>query len=135
MKREIITIDEYGRLKMPTDKNGAVADIWMSEAEIVELFDVTAPTIRAAINAVYKSGVLRENDTKRTIRQENGNSAEVYNLEVITALAFRIRSHGAAKLREYILRTLGTVNKQPTINILMACAREKDGCGSGQVFN
>ena len=131
MKRAIITIDEYGKLNMPT----VTAHIWMSEPEMVELFGVTAPTIRAAINAVYKSGVLRENDTKRTIRQENGNSAEVYNLEVITALAFRICSHGAAKLREYILRTLGAVSKQPVINILLACAREKDGCGSGQVFN
>ena len=44
MKREIITIDEYGRLNIPTD----TVSVWMTEAEIVELFGTTAGTIRAA---------------------------------------------------------------------------------------
>ena len=33
-ERDIITIDEYGRLNLPTD----TAAIWMTEAEIAELF-------------------------------------------------------------------------------------------------
>ena len=32
----------------------------MSEMELVELFGVIAPPLRAAIRTVYKSGVLKE---------------------------------------------------------------------------
>ena len=52
MKREIITIDEYGRLNMPTD----TVSVWMTESEIVELFGTTAGTIRAAIKAICLNG-------------------------------------------------------------------------------
>lgn len=122
-ERNVITIDEYGRLNMPTD----TAAIWMTEAEIVELFGTTAGVVSSAIKAIIKSDALNDYDVYKCIRLDNGNSADVYNLEMVVALAFRIRSQGATKLREYILRTLGTVSKQPAINILMACTRKTSG--------
>lgn len=130
MKREIITIDEYGRLNIPT---GTVS-VWMTEAEIVELFGTTAGAVHAAIKAILKENVLHGYEVCRYVRLENGNGADVYNTEVVVALAFRIRSQGAARLREYILRTLGAANKRPAINILMACTRKTDG-HSRQISN
>ena len=56
MERNIITMNESGNIVMPEN----TANIWMSEAELVELFGVIAPTLRAAIKAVYKSNVLKE---------------------------------------------------------------------------
>ena len=129
-ERNVITIDEYGRLNMPTD----TAAIWMTEAEIVELFGTTAGVVSSAIKAIIKSDALNDYDVYKCIRLDNGNSADVYNLEMVVALAFRIRSQGATKLREYILRTLGTVSKQPAINILMACTRKTSGY-SRRIFN
>lgn len=130
MKREIITIDEYGRLDIPTD----TVSVWMTETEIVELFGTTAGTIRAAIKAILKENALHDYEVCKCIRLDNGNNADVYNLEMVVALAFRIRSQGATKLREYILRTLGTVDKQPAINILMVCTRKTSG-HSRRIFN
>ena len=130
-ERNIVTIEEYGRLKMPT----VTAHIWMSEPELVELFGVSAPTIRAKMKAICKDEAIQEYIAMKSLRQENGNGLEVYSLEMVVALAFRIHSHSAAKLREYILRTLGTVSKQPAVNILLACAPEKDRCGDRQVYN
>ena len=52
MERAIITISENGRVNIP-DSN-----VWMSEMELVELFGVLAPTLRAAIKAIYKSEML-----------------------------------------------------------------------------
>ena len=115
-ERDIITIDEYGRLNLPTD----TAAIWMTEAEIAELFGTTAGAVHAAIKAILKENVLHGYEVCRYVRLENGNGADVYNTEVVVALAFRIRSQGAARLREYILRTLCAANKRPAINILMA---------------
>ena len=56
MKRCIIIMDESGNIIMPDN----VASIWMSEPELVELFGVIAPTLRASIRTIYKSGVLKK---------------------------------------------------------------------------
>ena len=49
MERTIITISENGRVNIPS------GNVWMSVMEFVELFGVIAPTLRAAIKAIYKS--------------------------------------------------------------------------------
>ena len=51
MERNIIIVNESGSIIMPEN----IASIWMSEAELVELFGVIAPTLRAAIKAIYKN--------------------------------------------------------------------------------
>ena len=101
-ERNIITIDEYGNISLPTDI-GATA---MTEWEICELFGVITPTVRAGIKALCKSGVLKEHDIKRIIRLSDKYSIEVYNLETIAALAFRIESFGASKVRKVLLERI-----------------------------
>ena len=80
-----------------------VADIWMTEWELCELFGVTAPTLRATIRAVYKSGVLKENEVQRYIRLENGYYADVFSFPMVVALAFRINTFSAEQVRNAIL--------------------------------
>lgn len=109
-ERNIITIDKYGSISLPTDI-GATA---MTEWEICELFGVIAPTVRAGIKALCKSGVLREYDIKRTVRISDEYSAEVYNLETIAALAFRVESFGAAKVRKALLDRIMHGRKEKT---------------------
>ena len=101
-ERNIITMDERGNISLPTDI-GATA---MTEWEICELFGVIAPTVRAGIKALCKSGVLSVYDIRRIIRISDRYSAEVYNLETIAALAFRIESFGAAKVRKVLLERI-----------------------------
>ena len=101
-ERNIITIDEYGNISLPTDI-GATA---MTEWEICELFGVITPTVRAGIKALCKSGVLSVYDIRRIIRISDKYSAEVYNLETIAALAFRVESFGAAKVRKVLLERI-----------------------------
>lgn len=102
MKRNIITMDEQGNIALPTDA-GTTA---MTEWELCELFGVIAPTIRAGIKALSKSGILREYEVKHTIRLSGNRSMEVYNLEVIIALAFRINTFGAEQVRRAFLERL-----------------------------
>lgn len=100
MKREIITIDEPGRLNMPTD----TAAIWMTEAEIVKLFGTTAGTIRAAIKAIFKENVLHDYEVCTCVRLDSGNSVDVYNMEVIIALAFRLNTYLASVFRKWMVK-------------------------------
>ena len=57
-------MDGQGNISLPSDI-GATA---MTEREICELFGVIAPTVRAGIKALCKSGVLSVYDIKRIIR-------------------------------------------------------------------
>ena len=85
-ERNIITMDERGNISLPSDI-GATA---MTEWEICELFGVIAPTVRAGIKALCKSGVLCIYDIKRIIRLSDKYSAGVYDLAAIAALALRV---------------------------------------------
>lgn len=101
-KRSIITMDGHGNIALPTD-TGSIA---MTEWELCELFGVIAPTIRAGIKSLCKSGVLREHEIKRAIKLSDKCSMEVYNLEVIIALAFRVNTFGAEQVRRAVLERL-----------------------------
>ena len=84
MDREIITISETGAVNVPT------VPIWMTQFEIADLFGVFSCDIRKAICAIYKNKELSEIDTMKHIKQSDGISYDVYNLEMIIHIAFRI---------------------------------------------
>lgn len=113
-KRNIITMDGQGNIALPTD----IDAIAMTEWELCELFGVIAPTVRAGIKVLCKSGVLREHEIKHTIRLSDKCNIEVYNLEAIIALAFRINTFGAEQVRRTILERL-YLRKEKT-NILFS---------------
>ncbi len=71
---------------------------------MVELLGVIAPTLRAAVRAVYKSGVLKEYEVLRYIRLENGYYADMFGFPMVAALAFRI--NGAEQVRNAIFERL-----------------------------
>lgn len=102
MERNITTMTDSGTVIIPKD----IACVWMSESELVELFGVIAPTLRAAIKAVYKSGVLKEYEVQRVIRLENGYNADVFSFPMIAALAFRINTFGAEQVRKAMFERL-----------------------------
>ncbi|MCC2778564.1 hypothetical protein LK518_03910 [Parabacteroides distasonis] len=102
IERNIITMSESGNIIIPDN----VAYIWMSEPELVELFGVIAPTLRAAIRAVYRRGVLNEHEVQKYVRLENGYHADVFSFPMIVALAFRINSSGAEQVRKILFDRL-----------------------------
>ena len=111
-------MDERGNISLPTDI-GATA---MTEWEICELFGVIAPTVRAGIKALCKSGVLKELGIKRLIRLPQRSYIEVYDLETIAALAFRVESFGAAKVRKVLLERITHLRKEKTTVIVSVVA-------------
>lgn len=113
MKRNIISIDEYGKVALPTDIQATA----MSEWELCDLFGVTAPTIKVGIKALCKRGVWNEYEyeIKRTIRLSDKCSMEVYSLETIIALAFRFGTYGAKQVRNAVLERLYLRKKKTSI--------------------
>ena len=97
MERAIITISENGRVNIPSKS------VWMSEMELVELFGVISPTLRAAIKAIYRSGTLSPATTLRCDLAMPKGWATFYNLEVVIALAFRLSTYEASRIRQKVL--------------------------------
>jgi len=99
MERAIITISENGKVNIPN------SNVWMSEMELVELFGVIAPTLRAAIRAIYMSGTLTLASTQRYDLATPAGWATYYNLEMVIALAFRLNSYEANRIRQKVLES------------------------------
>ena len=113
MERAIITIRESGRVNIPS------GNVWMSEMELVELFGVIAPTLRAAIRAIYKSGMLCPVSTLRCDLATPTSWATFYNLEMVIALAFRLNTYEASKIRQKVLESL-CQRKESGINLFIS---------------
>ena len=116
MERAIITISESGRVNIPSD-------VWMSEMELVELFGVIVPTLRAAIKAIYKSGTLCPVSTQRCDLAMPKSWVTFYYLEVIIALAFRLNTYEASKIRQKVLESL-CKRKENGINLLISLGHD-----------
>ena len=117
MERAIITICESGRVNIPS------GDVWMSEMELVELFGVIAPTLRAAIRAIYMSGMLNPATTQRCDLATPASWATFYNLEVVIALAFRLNTYEASRIRQKVLESL-CKRKENEINLLISLGHD-----------
>ena len=100
MERSTITINKSGNVNIPS------GNVWMSEMELVDLFGVIAPTLRAAIRAIYKSGTFNPATTQRCDLATPASWATFYNLEVVVALAFRLNTYEASKVRQTVLKCL-----------------------------
>ena len=113
MEQAIITISESGRVNIPS------GNVWMSEMELVELFGVIALTLQASIRAIYKSGTLCTVTTKRCDLAIPKSWATYYNLEVVIALAFRLNTYEASRIRQKVLEGL-CQRKENGISIVLS---------------
>lgn len=86
--------------------------VWLTQAQIADLFGVFTSTVNANIRSILKSGILDENRVFHRTRGRNGNLVERYDLEMITALAFRLKSEKAEVFRKWM------VDRATTLEIL-----------------
>lgn len=103
MKTQPITI-ENGRVTIRPSANG----VWLTQAQIADLFGIFISAVNANIRAILKSGISDEDRVFRRTRCHNGNLVERYDLEMIVALAFRIKSEKAEIFRKWIIERATT---------------------------
>ena len=117
MPRGIITISETGVVTIPT------APVWMTKFEIADLFGVFSCDVRKAIHTIYKNKELNEFDTIKYVRQSDGISYDIYNIEVIIAVAFRRCSKESVLFRRFIINEISTIKKATPITLFVASVR------------
>ena len=109
MKRDKIIISE-NRVSV-TGNN-----IWMSAAEIADLFNVTAASVNNAIRGILKTDILNDYEVCRTVRIDRHINLDVFNMELIVPLAYRFNTYYTALFRKWLVRKATTEAKeQPPI--------------------
>ncbi|WP_278966326.1 protein-tyrosine kinase [Alistipes senegalensis] len=98
MRQGTISI-ENNTVNFNPDSDG---DIWLAQFEIAHLFGVFVSAVSANIRAIYKSGALKEYETQRVEKIRDGCYLESYNMEMIIALAFRLRSRQTSVFRRWL---------------------------------
>lgn len=111
MKREIITIGENGKVHIPT------TPVWMSACEIASLLGVFSGKVNSHIKSIFKEGLLREDEVMQTLSFKGG-AVDLYNLEMITMLAFRFASPETKRFCKWIIGRV-TEKKRPDPPLLV----------------
>ena len=91
-------------------------DIWMTTWELADLFYTTAGTIHAAIKRILKANILKSHEVCKYIKLENGNNANVYNLDMVIALSYQIDTGHSAAFRKWLINK---VARKQDYNILL----------------
>ena len=117
MNRGIITISKTGAVTMPT------APVWMTQFEIADLFGVFSCDVRKAIRSIYKNKELNEVETMKYVKQANGISYDVYSLEMVIAVAFRVCSKESILFRQFVMDKVCTGKKETQAMLFVSCGK------------
>lgn len=116
--RRIIKTDEDGNIRIAGNpENG----IWMTVWEMSELFNVPIPAIQKEIKAIRKSGIYPDYEVCKYIRMENGYSADIFSIDIIIAVSYRLNTFYAHSFREWLKRKIlsGDTQKNSTVFLLI----------------
>jgi len=110
----IIYQTEDGKTKIETRLEDET--VWLTQAQLAELFQKSRVTITEHIRNIFKEGELQEDAVCRNFRHTAADGKEYntsfYNLDVIISVGYRVKSHqgtkfrqwATARLREYIVK-------------------------------
>ncbi len=88
------------------------ASVLMTRFEIADLFGVFSCDIRKAIHAIYKNKELNEVETMKYVKQPGGISYDVYSLEMVVAVAFRVCSKESMAFRRFVMDRICAKRKE-----------------------
>jgi hypothetical protein len=108
-KSEIIIYQtEDGRTKI--DVRMEDETVWLSQAQIVELFQSSKANISEHIQHIFEEGELSEDSVVRNFRITAADgkpyNTKHYNLDVIISVGYRVRSLRGTQFRRWALETL-----------------------------
>ena len=102
---------ENGALEVRFD--GKQDTVWLSQAQMSELFDVQKAAVSKHLKNIYASGeLLREATVSKmeTVQVEGGREVvrqiEFFNLDAVISLGYRVNSSTATRFRQWATRTL-----------------------------
>jgi hypothetical protein len=103
-------------------------DVRLTRGELADLFGVYYGTITANIKAIIRSGAVSPSFVGTVSQVGKTVLPERYDLEMVIALAFRLRSPAAERIRRYVVGRVTAAIGKPAPQIFLSC-------GAGAVVN
>ena len=107
----IIYQDENGVTKISV--RFADEDLWLTQAQLAEIYDTTQQNISQHIDGIYSDGELDREETNKKfllVREEGmrqvKRNIDHYNLDMIIALGYRVQSQVATRFRRWATERL-----------------------------
>ena len=98
-KNEIILFENQG---VKLEVNLKEETVWLTQAQMEELFDVRHATISEHISNIFKEGEL---DEKTSVgisdKSTGGRKSKIYNLDVIISVGYRVKSKRGTEFRQW----------------------------------
>ena len=109
MERGYIKIKENENNQWIIEAKLVNCTLWLSKHEMANLFNVFVNAIGNNLRAIFKFGLLREEEVTRIHKFEHhGRPSEVilYNLEALIFVSYRISSYESRAFREWVIKAL-----------------------------
>jgi hypothetical protein len=80
--------------------------VWLTQAQIAELFGTKRPAITKHLNNIYKTGELEEDNTCSILEHTGNDGKQIYqtkfyNLDSILSVGYRVNSIQATMFRKW----------------------------------
>ena len=83
---------------------------------------------RRAIRAIYKNMELSENETMRHVRQDGRICYDVYSLEMVIAIAFKLRTKECMVFRRFIMDKLCSADRENSVHLFFSLSGTHPQC-------
>ena len=113
MDRGIITISENGAVTIP------IVPVWMTQQEMSDAFNVFG---------CYKNMELLEGETMRHVKHDGRICYDVYSLEMVIAIAFRLRTKECMVFRRFIMDKLCSANREDSVYLFFSLSDTHPRC-------
>jgi len=110
-------------------EQGPDEQVLLSRWELADLFGVYTATITANIKAIIRSGAVKPSLGGTIIQEGNMLMPDLFGMDMIIALAFRIDSPAADAFRKWVVRKSMAKSSSPVRPHIII------GCSSGKSVN
>ena len=106
MNNEIVlfeTKDKEIKLSVPIEED----TVWLTQAQMTELFSVDRTVITRHVNNIFKEGELgRESNVQKLHIANADRPVQFYNLDVIISVGYRVKSQRGIEFRQWANKVL-----------------------------
>ena len=99
MEYEIIKF-ENGNVELEVNVSPEEETVWLTQEQIALLFGKSRSTITEHINNIFDEGELEEMTSVGNSDRTNHRPAKLYNLDVVLAVGYRIKSKNGIAFRD-----------------------------------
>jgi hypothetical protein len=103
MSELVLYTSDDGRTRLDLRIEGQTA--WLTQAEIAELFQTTKQNVSLHIKNIFEDGELAETsvvkDSLTTAADGKRYNTQLYNLDLILAIGYRVRSPRGVQFRQW----------------------------------